>query len=47
MKPPGGGGLGSVLQRLAAPVWAEGPGEVRILEDLMLGGREEVGCAGT
>lgn len=41
MKPSGG--LGSVLQRLAAPVWAEGPGEVRILEDLMLGGREEVG----
>lgn len=24
-------------------MWAEGPGEVRILEDLMLGGREEVG----
>lgn len=39
-------GSGSVLQRLPAPVWAEGPGEVRLLEDLMLGGREEVGGGG-
>lgn len=35
-----------VLQKLAAPVWAEGSGQVRILEDLMLGGREEIGGGG-
>lgn len=39
-------GLGSVPPQLAAPAWAEGPGEVRTLEDLMLGGREEIGGGG-